>query len=111
VLGTPVTVKPPVQSGIGVTAFAHSWTAGVTTVTRGGTLTSRRTGLDALTAGGAGQLVLVTATTLHSSITDPFPIFGTLTLNYVPEPAPLSLAVLALAAAAAWAGQRVGRRR
>jgi hypothetical protein len=58
--------------------------------------------VNGLTAGGAGTLVLVTPVRLITNIAGTIPVFGTLTLTYVPEPSTallLGSGVLALAAA------------
>ncbi len=49
------------------------------------------TGSDARTAGGQGQVTLVAPGGLMSTLGGPFPLFVSMTLNFVPEPGGLLL--------------------
>ncbi len=106
-LGTPNTVYQA-SGGVAITVVSGSWTAGTAAVT-GVTTTSPTSnmtnpagtatamGSNGLTPGGAGTLVLVSPVKVVSSIAGNFAAFGTLTLNYVPEPGTLLLLVAGIA--------------
>ena len=110
-MGAPGVVTKNFGGGFNVTAISASWTVGpVTIATTVGT--KMATGLNALTPGGAGTLVLVTPVKLLSSIAGITPIFGELTLTYVPEPGPallVGLGVVGLGAAGRHARRRARR--
>ncbi len=64
-----------------------SWTTGTATITLPYPPTlSFRTGSDNRTPGGLGQINLVTPIAVNSTLGGFIPMFGTLTLNFVPEP-------------------------
>jgi hypothetical protein len=74
-----------------VTLYFTGWTTGAVTITptSGGSsgTPSVRTGSDSRTPGGLGQVTLVTPIKLKAAITgQTIPVFGTLTVNFVPEP-------------------------
>jgi hypothetical protein len=102
-VGVDTTVMTPVVSGIGATMRGFAWTAGTATAsaqTTSGTVPATRMGSNGLNGNGVGTLVLVSAVNVYSSIAGPLPLFATLSLSFVPEPAALPLlgaATLALA--------------
>jgi hypothetical protein len=114
-VGAPGTISQ-VSGGVAVTVVSGSWTSGavtvtgVTTTTTGfGTLpngTAMATGVNALTPGGSGTLVLVAPLKLISSLVGNRAGFGTLTLTYVPEPGTIALVGLGVAALGALAHRR-----
>jgi hypothetical protein len=81
---------------------AQQWTTGTVPVTINGvTLTTGNaaspgaplfmTGTDSRTAAGLGQVTLVAPGGLMSTLGGPFPLFVSMTLNFVPEPGTLLL--------------------
>jgi hypothetical protein len=81
-------------AGLGFTIFSAPWTAGAATIDYGNAttpVTVMATGMNALTAGGAGTLILVSPSKVFVSTGNKLPIVGTLILNYVPEPGTLLL--------------------
>jgi hypothetical protein len=89
-----------------VQVWGTGWTTGTqtlmvpaTTVGGGATIprTVTATGTDLRTASGAGTLVLITPMFVRSNLVGDLPMFATLTLNYVPEPATLLLVGAGLA--------------
>jgi hypothetical protein len=107
-LGTPNTVFSG-GGGVSVTAISAAWTAGTAVVT-GLTLTNGTTatvmGSNGLTPGGQGTLVLVTPIKVLTNIAGALPLFGSLTLTYVPEPSTLVLVALGVTALAVAASRR-----
>lgn len=104
-LGVPDTI---VKSGGGVitTVVNAPWTAGIAMITgptanRGGTVMATRTGANALTPGGAGELLLVTPVKIVTNITGTLPTFAFLRLTYVPEPSTITLLGFGVAGLAA----------
>lgn len=98
-------------AGLQVTAIGQPWTVGVarltgvTFVTPGGATVTNGTvsasGSNALTPGGAGTLNLVSPMKVMSPSWGSFPVFATLTLEFVPEPATAFLLATGLAGLAA----------
>jgi hypothetical protein len=76
--------------GLAFSIFGAPWRAGQATVTSvslsGGVMTLTVTGMNALTAGGAGTLTLVSPGKVYVSTGNKIPLVGTLTLHYAPEP-------------------------
>lgn len=109
-LGVPETITKS-AGGITFTVIHAAWTVGTAMVTgptgvQGGTVMETRTGANALTPGGAGELLLVTPVRLTTNLVGTIPSFGFLRLTYVPEPGTLGLLGLGMAGLAA-----LGRRR
>ena len=84
--------------GVAITVFGNDWTTGQTKVigTQGafeGVTLASATGADNRTAGGGGELVLVTSALSVTNVggSENLPLIGVLTLNYVPEPGTLML--------------------
>jgi hypothetical protein len=85
--GTGFNGVPPFNA----TLYFSGWTTGAVTITptSGGVpgTPSFRTGSDSRTPGGLGQVTLVTPIKVKAIITGgTIPVFGTLTVNFVPEP-------------------------
>src|SRR4029450_8639143 len=81
-------------AGLGFTVFSAPWPAGKATIDYGNVTTPATlmvTGMNALSAGGAGTLTLVSPGKVFVSTGNKLPIVGTLVLNYVPEPGTLLL--------------------
>lgn len=81
-------------SGLGFTIFSAPWTAGSATIDYGNVTTPATvmvTGMNALTAAGAGKLTLVSPGKVFVTTGNKLPLVGTLVLNYVPEPGTLLL--------------------
>jgi hypothetical protein len=79
------------MGGVGFSVWGAAWSAGVVTlgdVFGGTTLTPvlEATGMNALTAGGAGTITLVAPSKVFVTTGNIVPIVGALTLTYVPEP-------------------------
>ena len=95
--------------------FASGWTTGaaavtgITTPTTGGgvTNTATLTGFDTRTAGHAGTIMLVTPARVLTNAAGSFPLFGTLTLTFVPEPGLLLLLSTAAGGLALFARSRL----
>jgi hypothetical protein len=78
-------------SGLAFTIHGAPWTVGAATITGLATVTEPGTtrmvtGMNALSAGGAGTLTLVSPGKVYMSTGNKLPLVGTLVLNYVPEP-------------------------
>jgi hypothetical protein len=94
-VGTPSVITPPVAAGIGITAYANTWTTKTTTILPTGitnTVTATAMGFNGL-VNGAGTVVLVSALNVLTSIAGQLPSFAILVLTYagVPEPGTLML--------------------
>jgi hypothetical protein len=96
-VGTPSVITPPVAAGIGITAYANTWTTKTTTIEPTGvtnTVTATAMGSNGLVNGG-GTVVLVSALNVLTSIAGQLPSFAILTLTYaadaVAEPGTLLL--------------------
>ena len=95
--------------------FASGWTTGVASVTGiitptiGGGLTNTATlsGFDNRTAGHAGTIMLVTPARFMTNATGALPIFGAITLTFVPEPGLLLLLSTAAGGLALFARSRL----
>jgi len=84
-VGAPTTITPPVVSGIGITAYANSWTTKTTSVFNTATnAASTLMGSNGLVNGG-GTVVLVTGLNVVTSIAGQLPSFAILTLRYLPD--------------------------
>ena len=96
--GVVMTSNPAL--GVAITVFGNGWTTGQQKVigTTGpflGVTLATATGADLRSAGGGGQLVLVTAALAKTNVggSENLPLVGVLTLNYdvIPEPGTLML--------------------
>jgi hypothetical protein len=91
---------------------AQSWTTGTAVVTVNGVALTRNgvpivmTGFDSRLSGGTGFVRLVAPGGLMSTLGGNFPLFVSMTLNFIPEPGTLLLLGLGVAGLAA-----TGRRR
>jgi hypothetical protein len=108
-LGQPNTFTKA-ASGVAITTISAPWTVGTASVTGlgGATPTATAMGMNGLTPGGAGTLVLVTPVRIVTNITGVIAAFGTLELVYVPEPATLALLGMGVAGLAAVGRARYG---
>jgi hypothetical protein len=107
ILAVPLNVGSPntVYKGgalVSITAISTGWSVaaqtitGITTTTTVSNITNTMgtqmlTGLNALTPGGGGTLVLVSPTKINAGAAGKFVVVNTLTLTYVPEPGTLLL--------------------
>jgi hypothetical protein len=102
----PLNIGPSTGAGIGGTAtsgippfdatmYFTGWTTGAVTITptAGGIpmTPSFRSGSDSRTLGGLGQINLVTPMMVRTTIAGTTAVFGTLTINFVPEPSTFTL--------------------
>ena len=95
--------------------FASGWTTGVVTVANittptpggGDANTVTLAGFDTRTAGHAGTIMLVTPARFLSNAVGFLPLFGTMTLTFVPEPGVLLLLATAAGGLALFARSRL----
>jgi hypothetical protein len=99
-------VSVPGTAQTNIQAYGTGWTTGSRTLMvpattiGGGTQTPSTvtaTGADLRTASGAGTLILISPLFIRTNLARDFPVFATMTLNYVPEPSTLLLVGVGIA--------------